>query len=167
MKTTSWARTCHLTILAVGALGLMLAAAPARAQGDEYQGDDQYQDQSTNDEQGPADDAAYDQMAGEDEAIVVTAPRPGVHLDSPGAPSQQISLSREVAFDDLDLRAGRGVRELKARIRDTARDICSELDVAYPGAPGDSVSCYRRAVQGAMNQADDAIADARGYAYNE
>ena len=99
------------------------------------------------------------------EKIEVYAPNFRVERSPLNGPVNKISLSREVRYDDLDLRTARGVRELRLRVHDMARDVCSQLEEAYsvPEAPG--TSCYRTAVKDAMWRVDDAIRDVRGYSY--
>jgi UrcA family protein len=66
-----------------------------------------------------------------------------------------------VRFDDLDLSTPRGAHILRVRIRNTARELCSKLDLRYPVATSDSPPCYRAAISDAMDQAETAIAQAR------
>ncbi|HJW41494.1 MAG TPA: UrcA family protein [Rhizomicrobium sp.] len=118
-----------------GALGLLLTTAPVFAQD-------------------------YDGLA--TERVEVIAPNHH-HADrsSTGAPIVDVALTREVRFDDLDLSTPRGAHILRARIRNTAQELCSKLDLRYPVATSDSPPCYRTAVSDAMDQADTAIAQAR------
>ena len=57
-----------------------------------------------------------------------------------------------------------GVTELKRRINDTAKDACKQLDTLYPEALypplTPKVDCVETAVDGAMAQANVAIAAA-------
>jgi len=137
----------RLSLLAATAIGLALAA-PANAQ----QYDRQY-------------DRYGDAMYGNsDEEIVVTAPR--YHPRSEiGAPIRDVALSRDVRFDDLDLRTARGAHELKLRIRYTANDLCQRLNIRYPVSYGNNPPCYQTSVRHAMYQADRAISDARNEVY--
>jgi UrcA family protein len=70
------------------------------------------------------------------------------------------SLSRVVAYDDLDLRLAADQRELRQRVQKTARDICDELGQDRPNAANLGHSCQDTAVAGAMNQVRLAVADA-------
>ncbi len=99
------------------------------------------------------------------EEITVTAPRQ-VHQTyvvgrSPttGAPIEVTTISRAVSYADLDLAKPSGAAKLRNRIDDTAKDLCKELDKLYPMEPKDRV-CAKKADDGAMEQADKAIAAA-------
>jgi UrcA family protein len=93
------------------------------------------------------------------ERVEVIAPRP--QRSEIGAPIVDVALSREVRFDDLDLDTRHGVRELRERVRNTARDLCRQIDFRYPIAANGSPPCYRTAVADAMDQVDEAIDRAR------
>lgn len=149
MSTKCLATTVRrLSLLAATAIGLVLAA-PASAQ--------QY-------------DRQYDRYGepvfgnSSDEEIVVTAPRYRPRSEI-GAPIRDVAISREVRFDDLDLRTASGAHELKLRIRDTANDLCQRLNIRYPVSYGNNPPCYQTSVHRAMYQADRAISDARNEAY--
>lgn len=151
MASISQLRLISRTGLAVAsAFGAALLASSAGAQ--EY-------DRSN------AGTVAY--QAGPREDVEVTAPRFHPHRSMIGAEIRDVSISRDVRFDDLDLRTAQGARELRSRIRFTASALCSKLDTLYPVAAEDSPPCFRAAVERAMVQADDAIGDARRSARNE
>jgi UrcA family protein len=137
----------HLT-LAAAALGALALASPATAQ-----------------DYGRA--AVPDYQGGPTEEVVVTAPRyrPREEHSAIGAPIVNVSLSGEVRYDDLDLRTSWGARELRARIRFAAQDLCKRIDLRYPIAADGSPPCYRLAYDRAMDQADAVIDRARDYAY--
>jgi UrcA family protein len=117
-----------------GALAASLSAIPAMAQ-DSYSGD---------------------------EEVIVRAPRyHAPERSTIGAPIQTVGTSQPVRFDDLDLRTAWGVRRLHDRIEHTARLLCRQLDARYPIPASDSPDCYRNAVDDAMYQADQAIAQAQ------
>jgi len=89
--------------------------------------------------------------------VVVTPPR----LGPDGRPE---TLSQVVSISDLDLRYDRDVREMRSRIRSTARHLCDELgetDVL----PTVERSCVNDAVRSAEGQARYAIAQARSSTY--
>jgi hypothetical protein len=54
---------------------------------------------------------------GPTEDVIVRAPQHGPARSEIGAPIQDVSLSREVRFDDLDLRTVWGAQALRSRIR--------------------------------------------------
>jgi UrcA family protein len=65
----------------------------------------------------------------------------------------EFSLSREVAFSDLDLSRPLDRAELRARVHRTARDLCAELDARVPdlrGYPSEDRECVRQATLNAM-----------------
>lgn len=99
------------------------------------------------------------------EKIEVYAPHFRIDRSRANGLVNKISLSRAVRYDDLDLRTARGARELRLRVHDMARDICSELQAAYPVPEVPGTSCYRTAVEDAMWRADGAIRDARENSY--
>jgi UrcA family protein len=138
----------YLTLISAAALGALALASPATAQ--DY-----------------GRDAGPDYQGGPTEEVVVTAPRyrPREERSAIGAPIVNVSLSGEVSYDDLDLRTSWGVRELRARIRYVARDLCRRMDLRFPIAADGSPPCYRLAYDRAMDQADAAIDRARDYAY--
>jgi UrcA family protein len=96
--------------------------------------------------------------SGTHEVVTVTAPRPHERQRSTiGAPIINVSLSREVRFDDLDLRTAGGAHALRARVRDTARALCRQLDQQYLVTEDDGRSCVTAAEDDALAQADSAI----------
>jgi UrcA family protein len=97
------------------------------------------------------------------ESVEVIAPRYPRYAPG-GARIDQVSLSREVRAYDLDLRTPWGADELRSRIRFTARVLCERIDRNF-ATVDDGRSCYYEAVDRAMEQADAAIAEARGSAY--
>ena len=82
---------------------------------------------------------------------------PGVN---PAGKIEETSISRTVSYADLDLVKASDADELRTRVRDTAKDLCTELDKLYPLEPKDP-DCVRKSVDRAMVQADNAIEDAR------
>jgi len=98
--------------------------------------------------------------AGPTEDVIVRAPHYGPQRSEIGAPIQNVSLSREVRFDDLDLRTVWGARVLRNRLRQTALNLCRQLDNQYVTLD-DNRSCYRAAYEDAMMQADDVIRSTR------
>lgn len=85
-----------------------------------------------------------------------------------GAAIEDFVLQNPVRYDDLDLRTPWGARELEYRISYTAHRLCEQLDFENSPItnsnyiPADNEPCYGPAMDGAMRQADMAIARARG-----
>ncbi len=138
-----------LALLAAGAFGALLASSAASAQG-----------------YGPYDEGPN---AGSAESVVVIGPRYHPHWPptlNPAAPLPT-KLSEYVRYDDLDLTTRGGAHELRARVRDAASDICGRLADRYPYKLTPSPNCYRKAVEGGMNRASEAIYEARYYGYGD
>jgi UrcA family protein len=111
-----------------------------------------------------ADDAERTEVAIADEEVVVTAP-PGIRVQRDGQlRPHRMSASRGVTYADLDLRTGTGARELRARVRQTASEICEDLSLVPPADAGDYGTCYRDATRNALARANAAIVEAR-YSY--
>jgi len=67
----------------------------------------------------------------------------------------EYKISRPVNFSDLNLIRDADYLELRARVRDTAQDLCAELDARVPGLSGDRSAdreCVRDATRNAMRQ---------------
>ena len=63
------------------------------------------------------------------------------------------TISRPVEFSDLDLANPSDRRELRARVRDTAEDLCYQLDARIPQLSGDRSAdreCIRNATRNAL-----------------
>ncbi len=129
--------------LAAGA-SLGLAAIPAHAQ------DDSYYDSGY----APAATSSYDDSRYVDEeGLTVTAPR-HIGRSAIGADIDEVSASRTVRYDDLDVDTGYGAHVLKVRIERAARDACDQLDRDYPyTADSDSHDCYSAAVRDGLHDA--------------
>ncbi|HTV97995.1 MAG TPA: UrcA family protein [Steroidobacteraceae bacterium] len=71
-----------------------------------------------------------------------------------GIPIEQVSLSREVRFTDLDLRTPNGRTMLNGRIESVARDACHQLQTLYPleDWQTDNRTCVADAMRGARAQ---------------
>jgi len=82
---------------------------------------------------------------------------------STGVPIQLVSLSHQVSYADLDLATSAGAQTLQKRISDTAKTACKELDTLYPleAQSAQSQSCVKTATDGAMVQANAAVAAAQ------
>jgi UrcA family protein len=101
------------------------------------------------------------------EEVIITAPRYHAKRNELGAQLDNVSLSRDVSFTDLDLRTDRGAHILRERVKETARTLCYQLDTDYLVTEDNSPPCYSTAVRDALGQADAAIRAARRTAYNE
>ena len=108
------------------------------------------------------DSAIAQQAAEEMEEIVVEAPfvRREVGQTAIGAKIEVIELRRRVSYADLDLSKYADVNELKTRIKTTAKESCEKLDDMVPGSGEEIQSCTDKAVAGAEEQLQVAIAAA-------
>lgn len=127
------------TLAAASALALL--AAPALAQSID---------------KGPYADDVY-----ADEIIVIA---PGVQRDytgrrtSSGAPINELSTQRVIAFNDLHLRYDGDVRELRRRIHDAAVDACREIEASTAEPLLDSRSeCVRNAERDGVEQINSIV----------
>jgi len=80
-----------------------------------------------------------------------------------GAPIERLQVDRPVSYANLDLTTPSGAAELKRRVIETARAACEQLDSADPIdlSDTDDFSCVKTATNGALKQANAAIAAAR------
>jgi UrcA family protein len=127
--------------LAIFAGSLMLAASASVAQ-----------------DTGNYEAAAY---TADTEEVIVTAPDIRVERNPVFGLPGKATLSRRVAYSDLDLTDPNDARMLRQRVRETARDICDTLRDAYPLRQQPGTSCYRDALKDAMPRTDAAIREAR------
>ncbi len=142
------------TVLAIaGAIGFALMTSTAVAQGYGY---------------GSYNDGYGTYYGPPPEEVIVTPPYYGPSRSSIGAPYEDVSMSRPVRIDDLDLRTDWGVAALRDRIGYTARALCRRLNAMYPISADDThvswpsdTNCYDHAVDRAWVQADQAIRMAR------
>jgi UrcA family protein len=129
----------------MGALGLAAVATSAGAQDSRYYNAAPY--------------------GGPPEEVIVTPPPMGPSVGHLGGRIENVSLSRTVRYDDLDLSSDWGVHRLRARISFQAHELCRQLDVMYPVSADDSSGwnsrCYDRAYEHAMHQADRVVGEAR------
>ena len=145
-----------LCSLALAALGLGLAAAPARAQDPAYDGSAYQRDYGVSDGQSydrGDDRARYEDRDGDE--IIIRA-RPLGRSSTTGAPIRRVTASRVVGYSDLDTDSPWGAHELHGRIERAARDACDELDDRYPIGSPDVDGCVSEAVR-------DAERDVRAY----
>jgi UrcA family protein len=85
-----------------------------------------------------------------------------VGLSYTGIPIEQVSLSREVGYGDLDLSTPEGKAKLEKRIKTVAREACGQLHKLYPldTWDTDNRTCIADAVDRAMNQEKAIVAGA-------
>jgi UrcA family protein len=95
--------------------------------------------------------------------VVVQAPRHYRETSPIGAPIENVSISRVVRYDDLDLRSHWGAEELRSRVNAAASSACDEMDTMHPIATSDSPPCYSTAARDGMDQANEAIERARDW----
>jgi UrcA family protein len=131
--------------VALVALGLSLAAVPARAQDPTYDGPGYDRTYPSGDERG-YDHASY--RDGDGDEIIIRA-RPLGRSSTTGAPIERVTTSRVVDYRDLDIDSPWGARELHYRIEHAARDACEELDDRYPIGEPDVRDCVSEAVRDA------------------
>lgn len=78
-----------------------------------------------------------------------------------GPDGEPRTLSRAVSFADLDITTQPGQEQLKQRISDTARELCTELGEPSAAGAGPVPSCRDQAVREASEQMRTAVAAAR------
>lgn len=108
-------------------------------------------------------------LAQSNESVTVVAPHMLVHKavgqTYVGVPIEQVSLSRQVGFSDLDLTKQAGAVALKQRVSASAQESCAQLARLYPDdidAPlPTNKSCEKDAVEAAMPQVEAAIEEAK------
>jgi UrcA family protein len=106
-------------------------------------------------------------MAQQVSEITVVAPH-AVHQRTSSTPSgvavEVVSLTRRVGYGDLDLATPSGVAAFTARIAETAKQACSQLDTLYPDSryPADPANqdCVKTAIDHGLAQATIVIASA-------
>lgn len=90
--------------------------------------------------------------------VTVRAAREARHQnigkDYAGIPIEQVTLTREVGYRDIDIHSPGGITTLRRRIYLTARDACSELTNIYPITSWTSSNqeCVDTAVNTALSQ---------------
>jgi len=67
-----------------------------------------------------------------------------------GGPKQEITISRGVVTDDLDLATPAGMAELEKRVKQVSEELCAELDRLYPLNEPQAADCARNAVKRTM-----------------
>ena len=62
-----------------------------------------------------------------------------------------VTMSRQVSFKDLDLSTAEGKAALESRVKETAANVCKELDRRYPSQSVDEdKNCIQEAIDEAM-----------------
>jgi UrcA family protein len=89
------------------------------------------------------------------EGVTVYAPRRYATQPTTGRMVQMDQVSMTVPLGDLDLSTHEGALIAKARIVQAAKDVCQEVDDAYPGDSEPRGGCYGRALHDALAQAQD------------
>jgi UrcA family protein len=93
-----------------------------------------------------------------------TVPEVVVTPERLGPDGRPVTLSRTVNISDLDLRYDRDVREMRQRVRTTARRICEDLGETS-SIPSVERDCASDAVRRTEHQMRVAINEARSPAY--
>jgi UrcA family protein len=150
MKLISNSGRDHLMFTAVGAFlcGFVSASSPAVAQAPVVL-------------QGPSSEA--------NEQVIIQAPYVVRREPLPraGAPTgfrnpELISLSRGASYADLDLSRPSGAAELETRVRNTAKEVCQELNRQYPRTGGQYVyantDCVKKATDDGLQVMRQVIA---------
>ena len=96
------------------------------------------------------------------EEVIIRAPdvvRRQLPRSGPGTPPgltnpEIVSLTRAVSYSDLDLSKASDVTELETRVKNTARDVCQELNRRFPKANNQYVyantDCVKKATDDGM-----------------
>src|ERR1700759_435798 len=62
-----------------------------------------------------------------------------------------VTMSRQVSYSDLDLSTADGKAAVEARVKETAANVCKQLDRRYPGQSVDEdKNCVQEAIDEAM-----------------
>lgn len=114
--------------------------------------------------------AAFAQQRSQLSPITVEASHPvqkkQVGVSYAGIPIEQVKLSRQVGYDDLNLGTPAGAAALEKRIKITAEEACKQLRTLYPleSWDSDNATCVEDAVNSAMRQERSmVIATQRGH----
>src|SRR5262249_42865061 len=70
------------------------------------------------------------------------------------APVETVTLSKTVAYNDLDLTTTYGAYIFRQRVRASAHSVCNRLVGRYGGGTPDRNDCYKSANDQAQLQAD-------------
>lgn len=78
-----------------------------------------------------------------------------------GTPTEQVTVTHRVSYADLNLATHTGAAELKARVRQAAREACRQINDLYPMQRVNRAECIAQAVADSERQVHEAI-DAAG-----
>lgn len=100
------------------------------------------------------------------EEVIVEAPYFRENRGTVSGLPSKVSLSQNISYSDLNLRTASGARELRARVRQAAAEVCDKLREAYPfhQQPG-TTKCYPGALNAGLIRANAAIENARSSDY--
>lgn len=90
-----------------------------------------------------------------------------IETSASGIPTEEVSVTRWVGYEDLDLKTHAGATELKRRVEESARLACKQLDELYPLEQSEAPTCERDATAAAQEQVDKALAAAESGAKEE
>lgn len=109
--------------------------------------------------------AVLAQDASPSESVHVTAPllitKKPLPTTKGGIPVSLLSIEKSVSYADLDLTKEAGAAQFRARIRDTAAELCKALDSKYPRAmyiPVNDQDCVKATTDSAMPVVNEIIA---------
>jgi UrcA family protein len=90
-----------------------------------------------------------------------------ISTSATGVPLEQVTLTRHVSYEDLDLSTVAGAAELRRRVNATANAACKQLEELYPAQIRNHRECTKAAIAGASRQVEEAIAAASKQADEE
>ncbi|MHB1871307.1 MAG: UrcA family protein [Steroidobacteraceae bacterium] len=87
-----------------------------------------------------------------------------IEMSGSGIPTEEVTVTRQVSYADLDLRTHAGTQALKERVKKAAELACKQIDELYPLEQGEAPTCIKQSVEMADSQVHEAIAAAHGEA---
>jgi UrcA family protein len=87
-----------------------------------------------------------------------------IEMSSSGIPTEEVTVTRQVSYADLDLRTHAGTQALNARVEKAAELACKQIDELYPLEQDEAPNCIKQSVEKADRQVQEAIAAAHGEA---
>lgn len=103
---------------------------------------------------GPPASAQTSQTGAYPEIVVV---HPLIRRADLVAPIMTVTISKPIAYNDLDLTTVYGAYTLRQRIRDAAHYICNRLQGLYFGGTPDRDTCYKSVKNQGQLEADSAF----------